>query len=301
MATSEQLEREAESTRAEIAATLDELRSRMTAGQVVDQLVDYAGDNGGGEFVRDFGRRIIDNPIPVTLVGAGLAWLMMAGRRAGDGGAGGSLGTSEASGHDRASVGERAAAAGDPAGSVVREAASSAYEATAERSRQAADAIARGAGVVREGAATSGQQVIGFLQSQPLVVAGIGLALGALLGASFAATDAEDRLMGEASDAMKRDARSLAEAQVETGKAAAAQAWNAAKSEADAQLHRDVQHSPAGSVSGASTTHPDAGEATLVPAEETGPVETAGDGVCGVRPFDRRPTSPSAKVQIAET
>src|SRR4051812_20537028 len=81
MTTSEQLEREAEATRAQIAATLDELRGRMTPGQVVDQLVDYARDSGGGEFVRNFGQQGVGNPIPVTLVGAGLAWLMMASRR----------------------------------------------------------------------------------------------------------------------------------------------------------------------------------------------------------------------------
>ena len=80
MATSEQLEREAEATRAQIAATLDELRGRMSPGQMVDELVDYARDNGGAEFFRNFGRQVVDNPVPVTLVGAGLAWLMMAGR-----------------------------------------------------------------------------------------------------------------------------------------------------------------------------------------------------------------------------
>src|SRR5690348_16192953 len=80
MATSEQLEREAEATRAQIAATLDELRGRMSPGHMVDELVDYARDNGGAEFFRNFGRQVVDNPVPVTLVGAGLAWLMMAGR-----------------------------------------------------------------------------------------------------------------------------------------------------------------------------------------------------------------------------
>jgi len=81
MATSEQLEREAETTRAQIAATLDELRGRLTAGQMVDQIIDYTRDSGGGEFFRSFGRQVAGNPLPVTLVGAGLAWLMMAGRR----------------------------------------------------------------------------------------------------------------------------------------------------------------------------------------------------------------------------
>src|SRR5262245_39520066 len=80
MATSAQLEREAEAARTQIAAMLDELRGRMTPGQLVDEVVDYARDSGGSDFLRNFGRQVVDNPIPVGLVGAGLAWLMMAGR-----------------------------------------------------------------------------------------------------------------------------------------------------------------------------------------------------------------------------
>src|SRR5690349_18771616 len=89
MATSEQLEREAEATRARISATLDELRGRMTPGQVVDQLVEYARDSGSGEFVRNLGNQVVGNPLPVTLMGAGLAWLMLAGRRGPAHGSGG--------------------------------------------------------------------------------------------------------------------------------------------------------------------------------------------------------------------
>src|SRR5919204_6782644 len=77
---SEQLRREAEQSRAQVAGTLEELRARITPGQVVDQLVDYAGDSGAGEFFRNLGRQAARNPIPVTLMGAGLAWLMLAGK-----------------------------------------------------------------------------------------------------------------------------------------------------------------------------------------------------------------------------
>ena len=77
---SEQLRREAEQTRAQLAGTLEELRARITPGQVVDQLVDYAGDSDAGEFFRNLGRQAAKNPIPVTLMGAGLAWLMLAGK-----------------------------------------------------------------------------------------------------------------------------------------------------------------------------------------------------------------------------
>src|ERR1700760_719281 len=81
MTTSAQLENEAEASRARLSATLDELRGRMTPGQIVDQMVDYAKDSGGGDFVRNFGQQVTGNPLAVALVGAGLAWLMMSRRR----------------------------------------------------------------------------------------------------------------------------------------------------------------------------------------------------------------------------
>lgn len=78
-----QLERETEQTRAALEGTLDELRARITPGQIVDQLMDRARDGKGGEFVRNFGQQIAANPIPVAVVGVGLAWLMMASKNPG--------------------------------------------------------------------------------------------------------------------------------------------------------------------------------------------------------------------------
>src|SRR3977135_1935288 len=81
MNASEQLERETEKERARISETLDELRARMTPGHVVDRLVDYATDSSGGMFFRNLRQQAVDNPVPIALVGAGLAWLAVAGRR----------------------------------------------------------------------------------------------------------------------------------------------------------------------------------------------------------------------------
>src|SRR5205085_5904148 len=81
MSSSEQLERETEEERARISETLDELRTRMTPGHVVDQLVDYATESSGGTFFRNLRQQAVDNPVPVALAGAALAWLAIAGRR----------------------------------------------------------------------------------------------------------------------------------------------------------------------------------------------------------------------------
>ena len=55
------------------------------------------------------------------------------------------------------------------------------------------------------------------------VVAGVGVALGALLGAALPSTATEDEVMGEASDGLKRKAQALAHERVETAQQAIAE------------------------------------------------------------------------------
>src|SRR5436309_5139180 len=82
MRTSEQLEREAEASRESISYHLDELRSRMTAGEIVDQVMDYARNGTGGQFAENLRRQVVNNPLPVALIGAGISWLLMSGSKA---------------------------------------------------------------------------------------------------------------------------------------------------------------------------------------------------------------------------
>jgi uncharacterized protein DUF3618 len=79
MASSEQLEREAEDARTRVERTLDELRARTTPGHLVDQLIDYANGVPGGAFARNLSRQVVDNPLPVALLGVSLVWLALAG------------------------------------------------------------------------------------------------------------------------------------------------------------------------------------------------------------------------------
>jgi hypothetical protein len=75
---SEQCEREAENTRSELAGTIAELRRRMTPGRMVDEAVDYARDTSAAEFLRNLVREARDYPLPLVLIGAGIAWLIVA-------------------------------------------------------------------------------------------------------------------------------------------------------------------------------------------------------------------------------
>src|SRR6266567_3835640 len=78
---SEQLEREAETTRLQLSGTLEELRDRMSPGRVVDQLIDYTRDGPGAEFFHNLRREVRENPMPLVLIGIGVAWLMLASNR----------------------------------------------------------------------------------------------------------------------------------------------------------------------------------------------------------------------------
>jgi hypothetical protein len=122
-------------------------------------------------------------------------------------------------------------AAGSATESVVS-AASAAYETSTERARRAADFLSSSGSSLRHGSVEAGRSLARFVQEQPLVIAGAGLAIGAALGAMFPSTRAEDELMGEASDAVKRRAKDTAAAQIERGKNIAGRVWEEAKQEA---------------------------------------------------------------------
>lgn len=72
-----QIEREIEQTRAEIEGTLAALRSKMSLGDVVEEVTRQFRRSGGSEMARNFGRQVKSNPLPLALIGAGLAWLMI--------------------------------------------------------------------------------------------------------------------------------------------------------------------------------------------------------------------------------
>lgn len=75
-----QLEREVEAKRADVEETLDALRTKMSLGQIVDELGGHFNGGQAKEMLGNVGRQVRDNPVALGLIGAGLAWLV-----AGDG------------------------------------------------------------------------------------------------------------------------------------------------------------------------------------------------------------------------
>lgn len=72
--TPEEIEREIEFERAELAVNLSQLQESLSLDGLMELGADYARTHG-----RDIGRTVLDtakaNPIPVALISAGLAWL----------------------------------------------------------------------------------------------------------------------------------------------------------------------------------------------------------------------------------
>lgn len=70
------IERDLTSTRARLDSRLSELANRLSPGQILDEGLDLLRTREGVEFSRNLGGAVRERPIPVALVGIGLAWLM---------------------------------------------------------------------------------------------------------------------------------------------------------------------------------------------------------------------------------
>ena len=68
------LEREIDQTRANMDRTLGALERKFSPGQLLDQAMEFARENGG-EFANNLGRSVKENPVPALLTAVGIAWM----------------------------------------------------------------------------------------------------------------------------------------------------------------------------------------------------------------------------------
>lgn len=255
MASTEQLEREAELSRARLASSLEDLRN-VTPGRVMDEILGYA-KSGSADLVRGIGNQVVQHPLPAALIGAGLAWMIMSSGSSGRGSAydtrthttsNGSWfsETKQAASSAAESAGERASSAMhgmkdsaqnamsgigdsiDSATGAVKDRAQSAMSSLSETASGIGDSLSNAYGAVSGSVSSAAntcvdaansiipsqdeliqasQRIWDFCKDQPLVVAGLGLAIGAAIGSAIPVTEAERRLMGETSDQLKQKAQ----------------------------------------------------------------------------------------------
>jgi len=79
MSSAEDIQRESEERRAHVTALIEELRNRLSPGAIVDELI---GPDTGRDLARlaarQLRRQIRRNPLPFAVIGAGVAWLLLA-------------------------------------------------------------------------------------------------------------------------------------------------------------------------------------------------------------------------------
>jgi cell division septum initiation protein DivIVA len=264
----EEVQREVRQSRTEVEENLEAIQERLAPGQLFEQAVDYMRSSNGSDFLRNLGAVVRDNPVPVALVGTGLAWLMLSSSRSGREeydeeddlptayGESRRGGGSYRESHRGRGLSEDAAQAGrwgESARETTREwsqgartAARSARDRARRLSASALDRVSEtgeqlwhGARDVGDRASYYGRQVRrGFfdtLHEQPLVLGALGLAAGAAIGAALPTTGREDEWLGEARDRLKDGARRLTREQLERARAAGRAAYEAAIEEADRQ------------------------------------------------------------------
>lgn len=256
MTSTEQLEREAELNRAQLAASLNELRN-VTPGRIMDEILGYA-KSGSADLLRGIGNQVVQHPLPATLIGAGLAWMIMSSGSSSRGTAydtrtrtsDGSWfsETKQAASSVAESAGDRASSAmhglkdsaqnavsgiSDSIGSAtgaVKDRAQSAMSTLGDTASGIGDTLSSAYGTVSGTVASAanscvdaansiipsqdelmqtGQAIWDFCKDQPLVVAGLGLAIGAAIGSAIPTTEAERKLMGETADHLKQKAQDL--------------------------------------------------------------------------------------------
>jgi ElaB/YqjD/DUF883 family membrane-anchored ribosome-binding protein len=225
--TREQLEQQAESNRAAVADTLEELKDRLSPGQLIDQLLSYSKD-GGNEFLGNLGRQVTANPMPVTLIGAGLAWFLFNKNSPSTtsyaprpySGTGPSYGTSGMPSYMRKSgngIGETASAAADKIGDMasatasgVSGAAHSVGDAAANAYNQASDGVSTAYHQAADGVNTMYHQAAdGVNAAYHQAADGVNMARDAASNAYYSAAD---KLAMAKDSAMEMEQRAAAAA-----------------------------------------------------------------------------------------
>lgn len=213
----QEIEREIERTRLEMSGTLQEIQRRLSPGQLLDEGLAYLREGGPGQFASNLGESVKREPLPVALIGIGVGWLMLNGRRgnryqSADWDYVSTSTSSEPSALSKAGdkaretahrFGDAAEATGERVSQFARGTRDQAQHIgervsqIAHDTRDQAEHYTRAAQRQYQRARHKAKSVI---EEQPLLLGVLGLALGATLGALLPSTRKEDELMGETRD-----------------------------------------------------------------------------------------------------
>ena len=197
------LEREASEIRANMDRTLDALERRFDPGQLLDRSLNYLRDHGG-EFTRSIGETVKENPVPVLLTAAGLAWLITS-----------SLGARSKASEpfsdpysDETNLRERF-------GEAAQESAVAAKRGWRATGTAASGRVAQAMSATRVRARQAQDRARVLMDEQPLVLGALALAAGAIVGAALPTTRYENRTVGPVRNRTLEKAKAIGERQYE--------------------------------------------------------------------------------------
>jgi len=239
--TSTQLENEAQHAQADLAGTIQELRSRISVSKLADEFGHEMSEGLGRDLARGLVRRIANNPVPAALIAAGVAWMFYSNGRAEpdfdevlDGSSSEYLHNPNFNKADQmadkmnpydgaadktaSTIGNTAASAYDTMSQGASNAAAATYDTVAQGASKAAAGASQAASAVTSAVKQSGNaalRVVNYCTEHPLLLAGVGLAIGAAIGTAMPVSETENKLLGPASDKLKRSAEQLAAEQMQ--------------------------------------------------------------------------------------
>lgn len=231
-ASSSEIRDRIDETRSRIDRTMDEfvhhLKPRTLAHELA-QIADFDSEFGARlrQRAANVGRRFVDevehNPVPLFLIGTGLAWMAVRGGRGrtGDG--------RETDGGTAGAKLGRARAAAARGVANVKGAVSRGRETAAGAVASAKEKMSSAAGRVSAAAGSARHNVERAWHNAPLAVGAGAAALGIVCGFLLPRTRVEDRALGEAAERARERAR-------EAGRTAGSKAADAAASAAEEAL-----------------------------------------------------------------
>jgi ElaB/YqjD/DUF883 family membrane-anchored ribosome-binding protein len=220
-ASASDVERDVGQIRREMSQTLEAIEAKLSPGGLVNHFVNQFKEGGTSEFARNLGDTVKTNPVPVMMVATGLGALLFSSSDAGNAiservrraserdleEGEGRVSASDRARHAKESASERVHRAQDrlhdaqgrarEGAGRARERAERAREGARDRADRAREGARERADRAREGARRAQAQSKQLVQEQPLVLVGLGLAIGAALAGTAPLSDEERSLAAD--------------------------------------------------------------------------------------------------------
>lgn len=247
------VEREVEATRGQIDRTVEALKEKMQPKELFEEATRVMG-GASNKVLTTVVEQAKENPIPIALIGVGIAWWALGQTKrksaAYDPYSGSYYETYEGYDDDE-TFGRKLKRKSAAAVSTTKEKVSGAVDKTkegfasaktsaAEGLDTAKDKVAGFTSTAREKAGAAGRQVQAkyqeTLDTEPLILGAIAVAVGAAIGASIPASRTENRLIGPHRDRLVGRGRDMARSSLDEARSVAERAYGQVKDE----LHRQT-------------------------------------------------------------